>query len=667
MRRTRDARLHAGAAPDCCGSPHTDYVSFVVAEAGSAREGASGNAAGRSVTQISPKLPSTTSLRGAQARRTAERGGCPDRGRRQDQDGCPEQGGCSDGRGDRQDCGAAVPAPATPAKEELEADATPVAFTGVNLGYQIDLGELADEFSDCTEYTDCNTGECRVKVLPTLYRIIRVIADSEDLGHTLSIILEVMEQRMRMVRGMVNLFDRTAGSIFIHESFGLTDAQKARGRYAPGEGIIGQVVVTGKAIVAPRLRDNPMFLNRTDSRSEADALDCSFLCVPILNGGKVLGTISGERRYASTRLLKQDFELLATIASMIAPAVELYLIENIERRNLENENRRLQDELKQRFKPGNIIGTSKPMRDVYDLIGKIAPAKATVLILGESGVGKELVANAIHYNSTVSGGPFIKFNCAALPETIIESELFGHEKGSFTGATGLRKGRFELADGGTIFLDEVGELPLAVQAKLLRVLQEKTFERIGGTRPVKVELRIIAATNRNLTQMVAEGRFREDLYYRLNVFPITIPPLRERGSDVIALADHFVARFARESGKEVRRISTPALNMLMSYHWPGNVRELENVIERSIILSDDSVVHGYHLPPSLQTSVESGTSFGCGLEAKLRAVEYEMIVEALKTHKGNTTEAARELNLTRRVLGLRMAQYNLEYRTFRKS
>jgi len=261
------------------------------------------------------------------------------------------------------------------------------------------------------------------------------------------------------------------------------------------------------------------------------------------------------------------------------------------------------------------------MQDVYELIHKVAGTKATVLILGESGVGKELVANAIHYNGLTSDGPFIKFNCAALPENIVESELFGHEKGSFTGAVAMRKGRFEMADGGSIFLDEIGELSLPMQAKLLRVLQEKTFERVGGMRPVKVDLRIIAATNRNLLDMVEKGTFREDLYYRLNVFPITIPPLRERGSDVILLADHFVMAYANETGKDVKRISTPALNMLMAYHWPGNVRELENVIERSVILSEDGVIHGYNLPPSLQTSTETGTTFGCGLEAKLQAVE----------------------------------------------
>ncbi len=281
-------------------------------------------------------------------------------------------------------------------------------------------------------------------------------------------------------------------------------------------------------------------------------------------------------------------------------------------------------------------------------------------------MGKELVANAIHYNGASADGPFIKFNCAALPESIVESELFGHEKGSFTGATAMRKGRFELADGGTIFLDEVGELSLPMQAKLLRVLQEKTFERVGGSRPVKVDLRIIAATNRDLIEMTQKGTFREDLYYRLYVFPITIPPLRDRSSDIILLADYFVEQFATETGKDVKRISTPALNMLMAYHWPGNVRELENVIERSVILAEDGVIHGYNLPPSLQTPAETGTAFGCTLEAKMEAVEYEMIVEALKSHQGNMTEAAKELGLTRRILGLRMERHKLNYKAFRK-
>ncbi|MFG1431978.1 sigma 54-interacting transcriptional regulator [Xanthobacter sp. V2C-8] len=516
------------------------------------------------------------------------------------------------------------------------------------------------------DFTHCFTGECRINVLPILYQISQVISESEDLTQSLAIILKVMQKRLKVHRGTVTLYDRGSETIFIHESFGLSDEEKSRGVYLPGEGLTGEVVETGKPIVVPHLAADPRFLDRTRAHADGSASRASFFCVPIIHSRKVLGTISAERVYLDQRLLKQDVEIIATVASMIAPAVELYLLENVEKVRLENENRRLKSVLKRRFTPSNIIGNSKPMQEVYGLIEKVAATKATVLVLGESGVGKELVANAIHYNGSSADGPFVVFNCAALPESIIESELFGHEKGAFTGALGTRKGRFELADGGTIFLDEVGELSLPMQAKLLRVLQQKTFDRVGGSKPIRVDLRIIAATNRDLPQMVEKGTFREDLYYRLNVFPITIPPLRDRASDVILLADHFVAKCAQESGKEVKRISTPALNMLMAYHWPGNVRELENVIERSVILSDDGVIHGYNLPPSLQTSAETGTSFGCGLEAKIQAVEYEMIVEALKTHHGNTTEAAKDLGLTRRILGLRMEKHGINYKTYRR-
>ena len=521
-----------------------------------------------------------------------------------------------------------------------------------------------DDFVE--DFTHCFTGECRVNVLPVLFQISQIITDDEDLATSLGIVLKVMQQRLKMPRGMVTLLDRESDRAFIQQSFGLQEEQKTQGNYSLENGISGKVVESGKAMMAPQRRNAAGRRERSADQPDGASSNASFLCVPIIHAKKVLGTISAERAYYNRRLLKQDVELLATIASMIAPAVELYLLEHVDKARLENENRNLKHALKEQFKPSNIIGNSKPMLEVYELIRKVAAVKATVLILGESGVGKELVANAIHYNSAAADGPFVKFNCAALPESIVESELFGHEKGAFTGAVAMRKGRFELADGGSIFLDEIGELSLQMQAKLLRVLQEKTFERVGGSRPVKVDLRIIAATNRNLLDMVAKGTFREDLYYRLNVFPMTIPPLRERGSDVILLADHFVARNSAETGKEVKRISTPALNMLMAYHWPGNVRELENVIERSVILSEDGVVHGYNLPPSLQTSAETGTAFGCGLDAKIEAVEYEMIVEALKTHQGNMTEAAKELGLTRRILGLRMEKHSISYKTFRR-
>ena len=532
------------------------------------------------------------------------------------------------------------------------------------MGQQTKIDAHVDEAFD--DFSHCFTGECRINVLPTLYKISQILADSEDLEHTLSIILTVMQRRLKILRGAVTLYERGSETIFIHKSFGLSDSEQSRGLYTPGEGITGEVIESGLPIMVPHLSDDARFLDRIGTHSDGAGMKASFFCVPIVHAKKVLGAISAERIYLNRELLKQDMELIATLGSMIAPAVELYLLENFEKVRLENENRRLHNALKRLYKPGNIIGNSKPMQEIYSLIHKVASTKATVLVLGESGVGKELVASAIHFEGATAEGPFVVFNCAALPESIVESELFGHEKGSFTGAVGMRKGRFELADGGTIFLDEVGELSLPMQAKLLRVLQQKTFERVGGSKSVRVDLRIIAATNRNLPEMIEKGLFREDLFYRLNVFPITIPPLRDRSSDVILLADHFVTKSAEDMGKDVKRISTPALNMLMAYHWPGNVRELENVIERSVILSDDGVIHGYNLPPSLQTSTETGTTFGCGLEAKIQAVEYEMIVEALKTHNGNTTEAAKELGLTRRILGLRLEKHGINYKDYRR-
>lgn len=511
----------------------------------------------------------------------------------------------------------------------------------------------------------CRNHECRAKVFPPLYRMSRIIAESSDLSHTLIILRRIMKREMKISCGMICFYHQKTGRIIIHESFGLTASQESKGVYDLGEGITGKVVETAKPIILSRVKDEPTFLHRTRSLKSGDDKELSFICVPIVRGRKVLGTISAERIYDNRDLLDQDAELLSTFAGIIAPAVELYLLENIDKADLERENKRLNEALKERFKPSNIIGNSKAMLEVYELIRKITSTRTTVLLLGESGVGKELVAGAIHYNSPIADGPFIKFNCAALPESIIESELFGHEKGSFTGASSHRTGRFEEADGGTIFLDEVGELSLAMQAKLLRVLQEKTFERVGSNRPVKVDIRIIAATNRNLTEMVASGQFREDLYYRLNIFPITIPPLRDRGSDIINLADHFVAHFSKESGKKIKSISTTAINMLMNYRWPGNVRELENAIERAVILAEGEVLQGYNLPPSLQSAVRSDDSAESRLDAKLASVEYEMLVEALKNHKGNMTDAADELGITRRILGLRMAKYSLDYKKYR--
>jgi len=505
----------------------------------------------------------------------------------------------------------------------------------------------------------CGNLVCRAEVLPLLYAMGDLITEGGDLQRITTVLLRIMEDHLGVSCAMLTLHHRRTGTIFIHESLGLTAEQEARGVYNLGEGITGKVVESGKAIIVPKIRDEPNYLGRTRDRSEA-GLEYSFLCIPIARDKTVLGTISVEKLYDSPEVLGKDVELLTFISSIMAQAVELYLLENEEKTHWESENRRLQEALKEKFQPSNIIGASPPMREVYSMIEKIAKTRITVLILGESGVGKELVASAIHYNSSCAEGPFVKFNCAALPESIIESEFFGHEKGAFTGADGQRKGRFEEADGGTIFLDEIGELSLQLQAKLLRVLQERIFERVGGNKSISVNIRVLAATNRDLRVMVAEGDFREDLYYRLNVLPITIPPLRERGSDIITLSDYFILKFAKDNG-----ISTPALQMLLNYSWPGNVRELENVIERAVILCEEEAIHGYDLPPSLQDATLSATGERSGLESKIEAVEYEYIVEALKKTEGNMSDAARELGMTRRMLGLRMAKYRIEFKKFR--
>jgi Nif-specific regulatory protein len=305
------------------------------------------------------------------------------------------------------------------------------------------------------------------------------------------------------------------------------------------------------------------------------------------------------------------------------------------------------------------------MRQVYEQIAQVARTNTTVLLRGESGTGKELIAHAIHYNSPRSKKAFIKVSCAALPQDLIESELFGYEKGAFTGAYTSKKGRFEAAEGGTLFLDEIGDLNLATQVKLLRILQEREFERLGGTETIRTNIRLIAATNKDLERAIAAGEFREDLYYRLNVFAIFVPPLRERKPDVLLLADHFLEKFSKEHGKHVKRIATPAIDMLSSYHWPGNVRELANVIERAIVVCDSQVIHAHHLPPTLQTAEASGTGQTTTLRDSLEAFEKDALQDALKSARGNRAKAARLLSTTERIFNYRVRKYGIDWRRFK--
>ncbi|MFH1567614.1 MAG: sigma 54-interacting transcriptional regulator [Gemmatimonadota bacterium] len=500
--------------------------------------------------------------------------------------------------------------------------------------------------------------------LAVLLELGQILGAAEAFEDGLYNALKVLCDRLDMRLGTLSLL-RGDSEVAIEIGYGLSPEEIERGRYRVGEGITGRVVQSGKPVIVPRLDREPLFLDRTGARAAADRAQTSFICVPILVQRQVVGTLSVDTPYLDDARLEEDVRLLAIVAAMVAQNVIARQRAQRERASLVDENRRLQSELRERFRPANIIGNSRPMQAMGDLIGKVAPSDATVLVRGESGTGKELVADALHYNSLRASRPLVKVHIAALPESLVESELFGHERGAFTGASEAKAGRFERADGGTIFLDEIGELSPGVQVKLLRVLQAREVDRLGGSRPRHVDVRIIAATHVDLELAVKEGRFREDLFYRLNVFPIFVPPLRERKSDVLLLADMFLERYARRHGKEMKRISTPAIDMLMSYHWPGNVRELENCVERAVLLSVDGVVHGHHLPPSLQTAASSDTGLAGTLETIMGSYEREVLVEALKNTRGNMTKAARLLGTTARIFTYRARKLGVDPRTYR--
>ncbi len=330
----------------------------------------------------------------------------------------------------------------------------------------------------------------------------------------------------------------------------------------------------------------------------------------------------------------------------------------ISQRELIIENRNLQNKLN-RYK-GEIIGKSEKIMKIFDIAEQVASSKTSVLILGENGVGKELVANLIQQLSNRKDKPFIKVHCSALAESLLESELFGHEKGAFTGAIKTKKGRFELADGGTLFLDEIGEISQTIQVKLLRVLQEKSFERVGGEGSISVDVRIIAATNKNLKKEVEEGRFREDLYYRLNVVQITVPPLRERKDDIQLLINNFISDFSMENNKTIKEISSNARNALINYDWPGNVRELRNVIESAVVLSRDEVIDINDLPPYIKKDDDHDDLLKIKLPAKISEIEKEAIIGTLKITNGNKSKTAELLDLNRKTLYTKITEYNIE-------
>ena len=503
-----------------------------------------------------------------------------------------------------------------------------------------------------------------VRKLSTLLETSQALSSTLDLKEGLQRVLEILGRHHGAIRSTVVLLNEETGEVEVEASAGRVTAGK-RARYRVGEGITGQVVQTGKPIVVPRVSREPTFLNRAADRPELAEQELSYVSAPVSLEGRTVGALGIDLNFRADRDYNRTVKFLGVVASMIAQAVRVHRLIQAERQRLVDENTHLRQELKERYDFSNIVGTSGPMRQVYEQVAQVARTNTTVLLRGESGTGKELIAHAIHYNSSRAKKPFIKVSCAALPHDLIESELFGYEKGAFTGAQAAKKGRFELAEGGTLFLDEIGELNLGTQVKLLRVLQEREFERLGSTETTRTNIRLVAATNKDLEKAITAGEFREDLFYRLNVFAIFVPPLRERRPDILLLADHFVEKFAREHGKSVKRISTPAIDMLASYHWPGNVRELANAIERATVVCDGQVLHAHHLPPTLQTAEASGTGQTASLSDALEAFERDALQDALKSARGNRAKAARLLATTERIFNYRVRKYGIDWRRFK--
>ncbi|HSV95502.1 MAG TPA: sigma 54-interacting transcriptional regulator [Spirochaetota bacterium] len=496
-----------------------------------------------------------------------------------------------------------------------------------------------------------------------LYQMGRIFTSFTRIEDLLDGVLGLLRAHLSVRRGMISIRDRTTDDIFVDASVGYSDEEIRRGVYKPGEGITGRVVATGEPIVVPSIGNEPLFLNRTLARTPGDSDSMAFICVPIKIDVDTVGTISIDKTPGDDPSFARDLSVLTTTAIMIAHAVRSRGELRRRESQLEQENKLLELRLSERRRPANIIGNSAAMHELCEKILMVAPTASTVLVCGESGTGKELVANAIHENSPRKKGPYVRINVAALPESLIESELFGHEKGAFTGAAALKKGRFELAHGGTIFLDEIGDLARHLQVKLLRAIQEKSIERLGGEKTIPLDVRIIAATHRNLEEKMARGEFREDLYYRLNVFPLYVPPLRERKADVILLADHFLERFSRGHGKTIGRISSEAIDMLAAYHWPGNVRELENCVERAVIMSGEDVIRSYHLPPSLQMA--SPPAAPVTLEDMVDRYRREIIIDHLKMSRGNITRAAEMLGTTKRILTYTIHSLEIDYARYR--
>ena len=500
-----------------------------------------------------------------------------------------------------------------------------------------------------------------------LYRVSRILSKSLDMQETLQELLQILHNEAGLLHGLVTLSDPEHQHMKVRAIHVESESIKRSSnsvRYHAGEGIVGRIMQHGAPIVLGRILSEPRFLDKL----EVYDVNLPFIGVPITRGGEVIGVLAAQPSTPADKLLPERTRFVEMVANLISQTVELVVKVEDQKRNLTEERDELRREVRGKYGFENmVVGNTEAMRQVFDQVRRVAKWDSTVLIRGESGTGKELIASAIHYNSPRVNRPFVKLNCAALPETLLESELFGHEKGAFTGAVKQRKGRFEQADGGTLFLDEIGEISPLFQAKLLRILQEGEFERVGGNTPIKVDVRIVAATNRNLEGEVEAGKFREDLYYRLNVMPIKIPPLRERIEDIPELAKFIVQQLGSRQGCELS-ITDSAVRMLMSHNWPGNVRDLQNCLERAAVMAENGIIDRDVIYLT-GLDIDAGSALAPTIRTPVKATfedenmdERERVIAALEQAGWVQAKAARLLGMTPRQIAYRIQSMNIRMR-----
>ncbi len=517
-----------------------------------------------------------------------------------------------------------------------------------------------------------------------LHEVMRLVGSSLAPERVLREMLHLMSELLGLNRGRIVLMDPPADgeasaaspekrTASICHAYGLTRDEVTRGHYAWGEGLTGCVLATGQPVIVQDIDREPQFLFKCVARDQLPDETVAFLALPVVVNGQPMGVLACHRIRSRQRHLKDDMAVLRVLATLAGQMLQLALLVDDNTRRLQRHNAMLAQTLETKSARYGLIGSSPSMLQALVELERVSQASVSVLLLGESGTGKELFARALHLASGRRDQPFIKVNCAAIPESLFESELFGHERGAFTGANTGRPGWFEQADGGTIFLDEIGELPLAMQSKLLRTLQEGTLVRLGGRRELKVNVRLVAATHRELAAEVQAGRFRQDLYYRLNVIPIRLPSLRERREDIPALSLHFLNRANQVHERNVH-LSSGALRMLTQLDWPGNIRELGNLIERLVLLTDASVVTEDALSRFVQqpatgaaevadtTGPDVSTEHAAGLvRAYALATSHsaQVLRQALLANAGNQSRAAQSLNLTLRQFGYRLRKAGL--------